>query len=392
MIMLKQIDIDAIKILVSSFNYTQIDNATPISEVLAELEKQMVFCLPYGILTSNDNLASEKLNSYKAKCYQAIAKNIQLMVEQQKVVDFLEKSGIKFVILKGTAAAMYYPQPELRLLGDIDIIVKPEDLKKTYQVLEEHYNCIHTFKENPRHANFVTMTGTEIELHSFFSFGKKNEKNNLLDQMIYSGIDRREWHEISGYRFPTLPAVENGLVLLNHVYMHLKNSGVGYRQLFDFREYIVAENEHLDKFLKKARKVGLERLAAGLIQICQKHLGVDTGIDTAQIDDECLDELISAFARSGNFGRKEIASGGRRAEAVIRGLKNPFKLAIWIQKNGRKHWQLSDKYVFLRPFAWIYQIGYYFRQVRKYGGVSVIVDGKNRASDKEKLLKEFGLS
>ena len=34
-----------------------------------------------------------------------------------------ENNNIPLVILKGTAAAMYYPKPQLRTMGDIDFLV-----------------------------------------------------------------------------------------------------------------------------------------------------------------------------------------------------------------------------------------------------------------------------
>ena len=56
--------------------------------------------------------------------------------------------------LKGTAAAMYYPEPQLRTMGDIDAIVPMALLPAAEQLLlADGYVC--TDREHPRHLSFT---------------------------------------------------------------------------------------------------------------------------------------------------------------------------------------------------------------------------------------------
>lgn len=357
--------------------------------VLDELKNHCVFCLPYDSIRKGHCLQNLELKSYQILCYQSIAKSLQLLNEQKQMLDLFEENNIPVVVLKGSAAAMYYSHPEYRTMGDIDIIVKPEDFENAMQMLKTNYKCFQTLDENPRHAGFISKNGVEIELHKYFSFGNRNKKKDLLDQMIYAGVDKREWHIICGHRFPCLPTIENGLVLLNHIYQHLQGSGIGYRQIIDFREFVVNEKEHISMFLEVSEQVGLRKLAEALIYIYDHYMGTDIG--SAEVNEEVAKELMQEITHAGNFGRKEFMDTGKRSEIVLKNAKNLIEMMGILQSYGRNHWKATEKFVFLRPFAWIYQIGYYINQVRINGGFSVVLEGRRRLSKKEKIFKELEL-
>ena len=378
-----------IDVLVKSLQDKPITRVENWSSVLDELKEHSVFCLPYDSIQKGNCLSDMEFRSYQLLCYKSIAMNMQLISEQNLMLELFEENNIPVVIIKGTAAAMYYRQPVFRSMGDIDIIVKPKDFEKAMQILGTNYKCVQTIEQNPRHAVYVSKNGVEIELHKYFSSNNRNKKKDLLDQLIYAGIDKREWHEVCGYKFPCLPTIENGLVLLSHICHHLQGSGIGYRQIIDFREFAVNEKKHISKFMKASEQVGLKKLAETLFYIYDHYLGTDFGF--TDVNEAVAEELMQEITHAGNFGRKEIMDGGKRSEIVLKHAKNPLKMFIKLQHYGRSHWSTTEKLLILRPFSWIYQIGYYFKQVRINGGVSVIVKGRKRLSRKEKMLKMLGL-
>ena len=44
-----------------------------------------------------------------------------IVIEQDRILKSLREVGIKVAVLKGTSAAKYYPNPEYRTMGDIDM-------------------------------------------------------------------------------------------------------------------------------------------------------------------------------------------------------------------------------------------------------------------------------
>ncbi len=60
---------------------------------------------------------------------------IRLLFEQDKLIKLLDANDIPCVILKGFAAAQYYPKPHLRAMGDIDVLVTRDRFEKAIKVL-----------------------------------------------------------------------------------------------------------------------------------------------------------------------------------------------------------------------------------------------------------------
>ncbi len=94
-------------------------------EIFKEMKSQTVFALPSDYINTDNLTSSEKL-----RYIQMTGRNLQtfhiLMSEQQKLLDVFENANIPAVILKGASAAMNYPEPAYRCMGDIDIVVKPD--------------------------------------------------------------------------------------------------------------------------------------------------------------------------------------------------------------------------------------------------------------------------
>ncbi len=55
-----------------------------------------------------------------------------------RTINSTNEHNIDMVILKGAAASIYYPRPDLRVMGDIDFFVHPQKFQKTYQILLEN--------------------------------------------------------------------------------------------------------------------------------------------------------------------------------------------------------------------------------------------------------------
>lgn len=59
----------------------------------------------------------------------------QMNMTLQLLVLTLRKAGIEPVLLKGQGLSRYYPTPELRQCGDIDIYVGEENYEKAYDAI-----------------------------------------------------------------------------------------------------------------------------------------------------------------------------------------------------------------------------------------------------------------
>ena len=70
------------------------------------------------------NQVTKMQNNYK--------KHVAVLAGTHRV---LSEAGIKHVFMKGLTCGARYPHPNLRVCGDIDFVVAPEDFKKGSSVL-----------------------------------------------------------------------------------------------------------------------------------------------------------------------------------------------------------------------------------------------------------------
>ena len=324
-------------------------------ELHNELEMQTIIGLPYRFVRHNLNLPQEEMNAYRLEVVQTASNFYSNMLVQSEIIELFEKNNIPHAVLKGSAAAVYYAEPEVRAMGDIDIIVKPDSFEKAYNVLCENGFDAEPFDPGKRH-NELFKDGFEIELHLSFATLKDEKQRKYLDDLIYKGIDERIIERIGEDSFPMLPHLVNGLTLLCHMDYHMEE-GPGIRHLLDWMFFV---EKHLDdqswygEFEKEAEQIGLKTMAKVLTKCCRKYLGMTRDVTWCDdADDALCDELMQFIMNFGNFGVKD-------QDSVLRGnilymLKTPSEYIRFAQTFGLRTWKVLDKHPGLKPFAWIYQ-------------------------------------
>lgn len=348
-----------------------------VPDIREELAKQSVQCIPaeFAGMTT-------------------VALNLQTFYGILEEQDNIEKAlSVPYVVLKGTAAAMNYPKPELRAMGDIDIIVRSEDFERAKKELVTAGYRVESDKNN-RHLNLLSPDNHEIELHHHFSSSSNRKQNQILDDLIWEGISKRETAEIDGYTFPVLPRLQNGLVLLAHINQHL-GTGLGLRQIIDWMCYV--ERELDDEFWKNefsqaAESIGMCKLAVIVTAMCAKYLGLDGKITWwTECDDlSACEELMEYILLHGNFGRKDSSTN---AVKVVRKWGSPWDGLRYAQMSGKYVYPVFQQYKILTPFAWIAAICRWVVLGMKKG----IRPGSMKSiSDKEKreteLLERLGVT
>ena len=337
-------------------------------EVLEEAQKQAV----NGLLESG-----------KARLA-GVARFVRYTYAEQQLVRLLEDSGIPLVMLKGSAAAVYYPEPSRRSFGDLDFLVPPAFFTAACRVLEENgYQKKSVPEEEDRHIEYE-KDGLVYELHRRFSYADLD-----IEQYILDGLERRETGRIGEHSFPMLPPLANGLVLLAHMRSHLK-SGLGLRQVIDWMMYcdkVLDDAFWAASFEAAAESVGLKTLAVVTTRLCQKYLGLKQALSWCRDADERLvDSLLESLLFSGNFGVKQ-GSGTRGATATA--LIRKEGLLRHLQTAGEYNWKAYHAHPGLRPLCWCYQIFRYLGQGLKRG--RRLKGDMDLGNQRYALMKKLGL-
>ncbi len=328
-----------------------------------EMETHAIASIPAAILTSI-SIDSDLRNEWKKAIFRDLSFYTIYECEQKNL-----PISVPYIILKGLAAAKYYPNPEYRTMGDIDILTKKEDYEAACEMLMENgYREVTQENEEDfgRHRSF-TRNGIIIEVHVFFALLKDSKKGKLLDKILVDNIGESHY----------LPDMPNGLVLLDHINQHLAG-GLGLRQIIDWMMFVdkCLPDEKWPEFQEMVRMVGLETLAITTTRMCELYLGLPEREWCAKADKALCQELMDYVLSCGNFGEKrnDESSQGEGVFSYVKSIGTFFRL---LHMRGMVNWPAAKRHVWLRPFAWIYQLCRY------------LIKGLGRDKAIFKLKKEF---
>lgn len=341
--------------------------------IYEELKKHALLALPATILSELE-MSEELRQTWKTEIYKQVAYNVNYQLYQAQL-----PVTVPYVILKGTEAAKYYPHPELRTMGDIDIITRHEDFDKAYRHFIELGYQIH--KNYDREVGFYN-DGILVELHRNFSKLNNARHAKYLDDLILSNINPS--HQ--------LPDHINGLVLLEHISQHLVN-GLGLRQIIDWMMFVdkCLSDDEWPGFCIMAQNIGLENLALVATRMCEMYLGLSCHAWCQKVDEALCRQLMEYVLSCGNFGTKRQNDRSYTYNVLVYS-RNPIALFKLLQKEGMKKWRAAQRFPILRPFAWIYQAFRYLKRgVSQRNAFRTIKDSYEESRKRIKLFDALGV-
>lgn len=340
------------------------------------------------------DLPPDVLAFWKKRCLRQFSGGMQLRRAQAELVALLKAENIPFAILKGTAAAMYYPDPSLRIMGDVDVFVRPADFERVLAFLEQNgYRRTDPDEDNFRHTQ-VQKDGARFEVHRHFSHLNDAAHARYIDGRIEGALSRVEWISDDMGEFPVLPDVTNGLVLLEHVAHHLEG-GLGLRQIIDWLAYAkccLSDTAWHDEFAAAASACGLDTLAITLTRMGQLFLGLPTAHITwcADADEALCGQLMDLVYDYGNFGSKDVV--GNRVATVMGTAKTPTSFFRYLQEVGCRNWAAAKRHRWLRPFAWVYQlVRFAARGVKNAASMPSVKESVQKTKQRDQLFEQLGV-
>lgn len=325
----------------------------------------------------------------------ADAKNMmrwdKIMQEQQKVCQNLRDEGIPCAVIKGASVAVQYPKPISRPLGDVDVLVAQENFERACLLISDGAEYI---GENFRHKEYK-RNDVVIEIHREFSTIREQEVREKFDKRIFGAIRDAEVITAGEYDFFRLPWIEHGLTLLEHIDIHLEN-GLGLRQIVDWMMFVnqkLTDKAWQEEFAPFLRQINREKLAITVTRMCQMYLGLGDNITWCMDADEDLcRRLLEYILNQGNFGRKR-PRGSNRAAVIVAATGNVASFFKILQRAGCQNWKATERYPFLKPFAWLYQIFRYVRYgMRAKNPTQFLKTAIKESKTKTDFLAELGVS
>ena len=365
------------------------------NEICKEGITQTVLPLIYKVL--GDVMPPEEKTKWQHLIYRMLANNVQVLFEHKQVHEIFERERIPYVIIKGACSAKFYPEPQLRMMGDVDFVVKKKDLTRARAVLNKEGFIWTEDKEHPAHHIYHKGRST-WEMH-WTMYGIPTGENGKNTREFFDEIIETAVYDAEGYIIPD--EFHHGLVLLIHTVGHLMNTGIGVRHLCDWAVFAEKfdDNEFRNIFEESLKICGLWRFAQLLTQLSIKYLGMsEKAWAMEDVDDEYLDSMMSDIFAGGNFGRKDperinqaklftnqrtgtVGSGGFIRQGVTS-----------INERALRAMPIVKRVPVLMPFSWLYVGIRHLRRIRRGLRPSIHIDKMvEGASERKNIYKEFHL-
>ncbi len=286
---------------------------TDFEAVLALADKHAIFGVLGEALGSlpEDTLERDVLLHLQDKTVTLLRQNARLAACRKALCDYLVAARIPAVILKGDSVARYYPSPDLRVAGDIDCLL-PEAALPT---VGAHLVSLGFAEGAQKAAHHVTYTkdAVKIELHRAVSGIPTGAVGERLTAYLADTLATAKTATVGGECFPVPCDFNNALILLLHMQQHMREGGLGLRQLLDWALFLAngLSLESAARLPSVLQDVGLARFAAAITEAAVRHLGLPPEKNPfPPCDAPLADALFADFMASGNFGRGSTAYAG----------------------------------------------------------------------------------
>lgn len=237
---------------------------------------------------------------------QCTAHNLQTEHTQAALVNTLESGAHPYVILKGEAAAAYYPRPELRLLGDVDFLLQEDHIQAVTEKLKQQgYELTQT--DQQYHQSF--LRGKEqMELHYEISGIPVGKAGTAVREYLASVFEERKLTQREGRAYYTPCPAHHGLILLLHMQHHMQSHGMGLRHIMDWACFVArtaGDAFWQERLLPLLRGIGLLRYCQVMTKMCSMYLQTACPAWAECAEEDLCRELMEDLMAGGNFGCKD---------------------------------------------------------------------------------------
>lgn len=300
----------------------------------------------------------------------------------------LAAAGIRFVCFKGIELKNYYPVPESRMMGDIDILIDEGSKIKAKEVMKAAGFTVKN--ENGPVWDYVKDT-ILIEMHTNL-LNETIDRENVI-AYFSDAIHKTDFHDFSG-RFNDTFHFE---YLMAHIAHHFRFYGAGIKLVLDLAIMLKYGVVDLEKAVSDLDSAGLGRFSKEILSVCKKWY--DEG-ESFTDDTSVTEDFIVSFGAFGISGRNKSAVVARKD--LEKG-KSTFPLLMKLRLIFPPYSKLRhlpyikfiDGRPYLTPLAWIYRIFYNLKNKGSFAVSTTIglsdKDTVSQAQAELEFFEEIGL-
>ncbi len=330
-------------------NKAAIPNDFDLGSLYVAAKKHRIMNLVFhGAVCSGADEKHEAMQKLYSAAVAEVIFHEKQKTELYKLFCELEKNKINYMPLKGTVLKELYKKPELRSMGDADILIKMEEYPRIKEIMQR---LGFEFKKESSNEIVWKKEGfLTVELHSalFPSFAKElyNPFKDIWSRALKDGSEYR--HRMS---------FEDEFVYnFTHFVKHYKFGGIGVKHLCDL--YVLMSERSLDLELidREIEKLHLTEFYRNI----RKTLNFWFSDGKS---DEKVELITKTIIKSGAFGTKKTSQNAfaLRLASENEALKGKGKLTVWMFKVFPKDKFIEHKYAFLKKHKWLLPVAWVHR-------------------------------
>ena len=373
--------------------------------IIAESKAHEIYPLIYPVIKemeSSHNLNKELKESWKRTTITTAIYFANQIPQLSRVFSKLNEEGIPVIALKGLILRYLYPTPDLRTMGDADILVHEEDLQKVETTLTE-MGYIKTEDSTPAHIAFIHKKYSPIEVHWKLADTRYIKDVDSFEKDVW---DNAKVKDIGDAQVLSLCPEDFLIHLCIHMAVHMRSGGFGLRQLCDLVLLIESEPSTIDwqYFTSKVKQYNIEKFTAAILGVCNLIFGLKVVPESYAIptDRRQIKMLINDILDSGVFGMKSLdrvfGNNLLNAEVVFKeGNSNKMRSVINLicppASTLSSNYSYAKQYKILTPVAWIHHFlsGIFNKEYNILEKLKFLTFSTSTFKKRNKLIKDLGL-
>ena len=226
------------------------------------------------------------------------------LVLLKQIDTVFQRENIPYLVLKGIEVATFYPVPAQRTMGDLDLLVYPEDKQRACDTLSRLGFSMESYSSDEWHGKKDEL---EIELHHRLIYA------HVVESEIFQAWGDKVWNyavEQKNRAQRRLDLTYHLVYLLLHLRKHLLENGVGFRQFMDVAVLASQPDINWQQANLWFKELNLEKFSQTCFSFCERWFGVRIQQVQFGLADDFYKDFTEKIFVGGLFGINDKENKG----------------------------------------------------------------------------------
>lgn len=274
----------------------------------------------------------------------------------------LSDHGIDHIMMKGFVIRDFYPVPEFRSYGDIDLVIRKDDRVKCHELMKQ--------------LGFAVETDWE----PVYSYTRENEfyeiHTELLETDVSAKVNCREYfHDPWAHvrcaernRFEFEPEY-HFLYLLTHLAKHVVSTGAGIRMYLDVAVFVQHYRNSLNwgRIEEELESLYLRDFANVVLYVVQEYFGIPNPLEAKPVNPKTIDLFLEITMDGGVFGMVGQRAGVTSLKEENRSRGEFSRVGTMMNRLFPAADAIQNRYTYLQKYPWLLPAAWVHRLVKTRG-------------------------